>query len=161
MKIASLAEIKKELSHLSEIELKNLIIDLSKFSTENKSYLFFKLYGRDNPGLYVEMVQEELEMEFVKANTRHYHFAKKSIQAIRRKLNKYLKLSKDKSAQIELILFFCEKMRLYGFMEFNHPVINNLYTLQISKVEKLISGLHEDLQYDYEFQIDELKKVLR
>jgi hypothetical protein len=161
MKIASLAEIKKELSHLSEIELKNLIIDLSKFSTENKSYLFFKLYERDNPSLYVEMVQDELEMEFVKANTRHYHFAKKSIQAIRRKLNKYLKLSKDKSAQIELILFFCEKMRLYGFMEFNHPVINNLYTLQISKVEKLISGLHEDLQYDYEFQIDELKKVLR
>jgi hypothetical protein len=160
MKIASLAEIKKELSHLSEIELKNLIIDLSKFSTENKSYLFFKLYGRDNPGLYVEMVQEELEIEFVKANTRHYHFAKKSIQAIRRKLNKYLKLSKDKTAQIELILFFCEKMRLYGFMEFNHPVINNLYTLQISKVEKLISGLHEDLQYDYEFQIEELKKVL-
>ncbi|SMD45052.1 hypothetical protein SAMN00777080_3693 [Aquiflexum balticum DSM 16537] len=161
MKIASLAEIKKELSHLSEIELKNLIIDLSKFSTDNKSYLFFKLYERDNPRLYVEMVQEELEMEFVKANTRHYHFAKKSIQAIRRKLNKYLKLSKDKTAQIELILYFCEKMRLYGFMEFNHPVINNLYTLQISKVEKLISGLHEDLQYDYEFQINELKKVLR
>lgn len=160
MKIASLAEIKKELSHLSEIELKNLIIDLSKFSTENKSYLFFKLYERDNPRLYVEMVQEELEMEFVKANTRHYHFAKKSIQAIRRKLNKYLKLSKDKTAQIELILFFCEKMRLYGFMGFNHPVINNLYNLQISKVEKLISGLHEDLQYDYEFQIEELKKVL-
>jgi hypothetical protein len=161
MKIASLAEIKKELSHLNEVELKNLIIDLSKFSTENKSYLFFKLYERDNPRLFVEMVQDELEMEFVKANTRHYHFAKKSIQAIRRKLNKYLKLSKEKSAQIELILFFCEKMKLYGFMEFNHPVINNLYTLQISKVEKLISGLHEDLQYDYEFQIDELKRVLR
>lgn len=161
MKIASLAEIKKELSHLSEIELKNLIIDLSKFSTENKSFLFFKLYGRDNPGLYVEMVQEDLEMEFVKANTRHYHFAKKSIQSIRRKLNKYLKLSKDKKDQIELVLFFCEKMRLYGFMEFNHPVINNLYALQISKVEKMISGLHEDLQYDYEFQINELKKVLR
>lgn len=160
MKIASLAEIKKELAHLSEIELKNLIIDLSKFSTENKSYLFFKLYERDNPGLYVEMVKEEIEMEFVKANTRHYHFAKKSIQAIRRKLNKYLKLSKDKTAQIELILFFCEKMRLYGFLQFNHPVINNLYSIQIGKVEKLISGLHEDLQYDYEFQIEELKKVL-
>jgi hypothetical protein len=161
MKIASLAEIKKELSHLNEVELKNLIIDLSKFSTENKSYLFFILYGRDNPGLYVEMVQEELEMEFAKANTRHYYIAKKTIQAIRRKLNKYLKLSKDKTAQIEVILFFCEKMRLYGFMEFNHPVIKNLYALQISKAEKLISGLHVDLQYDYEFQIDELKKVLR
>lgn len=160
MKIASLAEIKKELSHLSENELKTLILDLSKFSTDNKAYLFFKLFERDNPRLFIEMVMEDIEFEFVKANTRHYHFAKKSIQAIRRKMNKLLKLSKDKTAQIELILFFCEKMRLYGYMEFNHPVIKNLYSLQIGKIEKLISGLHEDLQYDYEFQIDELKKVL-
>lgn len=160
MKIASLAEIKKELSYLNEKELKDLILDLSKFSTDNKAYLFFKLYEKENPRLFVEMVQEELEMEFGKANTKHYHFAKKSIQAIRRKLNKYLKLTKDKTAQIELILFFCDKMKLYGYLEFNHPVIKNLYIIQIRKAEKLISGLHEDLQYDYEYHIEDLKKDL-
>ncbi|WP_194974829.1 hypothetical protein [Aquiflexum lacus] len=159
MKIASLSDIKKELSHLNEKELKDLIIDLSKFSTENKAYLFFKLFERDNPRLFVEMVKEDLDFEFVKANTKHYHFAKKSAQSIRRKLNKFLKLTKDKTAQIELILFFCEKMKLYGYLTFRHPVIENLYITQIRKSEKLISGLHEDLQYDYQYQIEELKNI--
>jgi len=160
MKIASLAEIRKELSYLNENELKTLILDLSKFSTDNKAFLFFKLFERENPRLFVEMVKEEIEFEFVKANTKHYHFAKKSAQAIRRKLNKNLKLSKDKSAQIELILFFCEKLKLYGFLAYRHPVIENLYAIQIKRIEKLISGLHEDLQYDYQNQLEELKNLL-
>uniref|UniRef100_UPI003592F22F hypothetical protein n=1 Tax=Aquiflexum sp. TaxID=1872584 RepID=UPI003592F22F len=157
MKIASLSDIKKELSYLNEKELKDLILDLSKFNTDNKSYLFFKLFERENPRLFVEMVKEDIEFEFVKANTKHYHFAKKSAQAIRRKLNKLLKLTKDKTAQIELVLFFCEKMKLYGYLTFHHPVIENLYAMQIRKIEKLISGLHEDLQYDYQYQLEELK----
>ncbi|WP_373493140.1 hypothetical protein [Aquiflexum sp.] len=160
MKIASLAEIKKELSYLNEKELKDLILDLSKFSTDNKAYLFFKLFERENPRLYVEMVKEEIEFEFVKANTKHYHFAKKSAQAVRRKLNKLLKLTKDKTAQIELILFFCEKLRLYGYLTFHHPVIENLYAMQIRKIERMISGVHEDLQYDYQYQLEELKSAL-
>lgn len=159
MKIASLADIKKELSYLNEKELKDLILELSKFSTDNKAYLFFKLFERDNPRLFIEMVMEEIEFEFVKANTKHYHFAKKSAQGIRRKLNKLLKLTKDKTAQIELILFFCEKMKLYGYLTFHHPVIENLYTTQIRKTEKLISGLHEDLQYDFQHQLNELKSL--
>lgn len=160
MKIASLAEIKKELSYLNEKELKDLILDLSKFSTDNKTYLFFKLFEKANPRLFIEMVMEEIEFEFVKANTKHYHFAKKSVQAIRRKLNKNLKLTKDKSAQIELIIFFCEKMKLYGYLTFGHPVIENLFNIQIRKIERLISGIHEDLQYDYQYQLDELKSTI-
>lgn len=157
MKIASLAEIKKELAFLNEKELRDLILDLSKFSKDNKAYLFFKLFERENPRLFVEMAKEELEAEFVKANTKHYHFAKKSAQAIRRKLNKILKLTKDKTAQIELILFFCENMKLHGYLDFHHPVIENLYTIQIRRIEKLISVLHEDLQYDYQIQVEEIK----
>lgn len=159
MKIASLAEIRKELSFLNEKELKDLILDLSKFSTDNKAFLFFKLFERENPRLFIEMVKDEIELEFAKANTKHYHFAKKSAQAIRRKLNKNLKLNKDKSVQIELILFFCEKLKLYGYLSFRHPVIENLFAIQIKRIEKLISGLHEDLQYDYQNQLEELKNL--
>jgi hypothetical protein len=156
MKIASLAEIKRELAYLNEKELTDLLVDLSKFSTDNKAYLFFKLFERENPRLFVEMVQEELEMEFMKANTKHYHYAKKAAQAIRRKLNKNLKLTKDKTAQIELIVFFCRNLKLYGYLNFRHPVIDNLYKIQIGKAEKLISALHEDLQYDYKSILEDL-----
>lgn len=156
MKIASLAELKKELKYLNEKELQDIIIDLSKFSTENKAYLFFKLFEKENPRIFVEMVKEELELEFQKANTRNYHFAKKSAQFIRRKLNKNLKLSKDKTIHIELIIFFCQNLKDYGYLQFHHPVITNLFDIQIGKAQKLIEKLHEDLQYDYQLILDEL-----
>ncbi len=157
MQIPSLAEIKKELSYLNEKELKEFIIDLSKFSRDNKAYLFFKLYGRDNPGLYLQMVQEELEMEFQNSRGDHSYYAKKSAQKIRRKMNKLLKLSKEKTDQLEVLLFFCERMKEYGFLRHSNLVIDNLYKSQLSKAEKIISGLHEDLQFDYQGRIEELE----
>ncbi|WP_200978809.1 hypothetical protein [Echinicola sp. 20G] len=156
MKLPSLAQIKKELSHLPEEELIGLLMETAKFTTDNKQFLFFKIYGRENPGFFQEMVEEELQQAFENANLDHAHFAKKSAQAIRRKLNKYLKFTKDKPTQIELIAFFCRELSEHGFLSFNHPVINNLYVMQLNKIEKLIGGLHEDLQYDYQELFEEL-----
>ncbi len=156
MKIPSLAAIKKELSQLNDQELKDLIIDLSKFNRENKAYLFFKLFEKENPNLFIEMVQEDLEIEFQKLHTKNFHTAKKSAQAIRRKLNKSLKLTKDSVAQIELIIYFCKSLKAYGYLSFAHPVIDNLYTIQVRKAKTILSKLHEDLQYDYDSILEEL-----
>lgn len=161
MKIATLAEIKKELQHLSHKELIGLISDLSKFSTDNKLFLYFQLYGRDHPGLFSVMVQEELVHEFRNGNTRNAHYAKKSAQAIRRKLNKFLKFTKDKPTQIDLISFFCEMLFEYGYLTYRHPVIENLYLLQVGKVERLLSQMHEDLRYDYRDKVMELRRYLK
>ncbi|MCL6258112.1 hypothetical protein M3O96_03380 [Aquiflexum sp. TKW24L] len=158
MKIGSLSDIKKELTFLDTKELSVLLLDLAKFSTDNKAFLYFKLFERENPRLFVQLVQEEIDLEFQKSNTRNYHFAKKSAQVIRRKMNKSLKLTKDKETLIELIIYFCEQFKLYGFLDFRHPVIDNLYRVQVGKIEKLILGLHEDLQYDYQEKLALLKE---
>lgn len=157
MQIPSLSVIKKELSYLNEKEINELLLDLVKFNRENKAYLYFKLFSRDNPGLFVEMVQQELEEEFTKANRSNSFHAKKSSQTIRRKLNKFLKLSKTKTDQVDVILFFCEKLTEYGYLRFQHPVVDNLYQVQLGKAKKLILGLHEDLKWDYEIKIKELE----
>lgn len=156
MEIPSLAQLRKELSFLSEKELIDLVSDLAKFSRENKAYLYFKLNEPMQPGLFVETVKEDLEESFQTANLKNYHLAKKSAQGIRRKLYKALKLSKNKADQAELILYFCEKMKTYGYLKFKHPVIQKLYELQIQKAEKLIEKLDEDLQYDLTQKINEL-----
>tara|TARA_R110002020_G_scaffold211320_8_gene417584 strand:+ start:830 stop:1303 length:474 start_codon:yes stop_codon:yes gene_type:complete len=156
MKIPSLAQLKKELSYLNEKELIELVADLSKFSRDNKSYLFFKLNKKDQPQLYVEMVQEELELDFQNARGDHSYYAKKSAQKLRRKMNKLLKLSKVKTDQIEVLLFFCEKLKEYGFLRHRNQVLDNIYQMQLAKAVKLISGLHEDLQFDYEGRVEEL-----
>lgn len=161
MQFPSLTALKSELKHLSAKDLIELIADLSKFSRENKAFLFFRLYQNDNPRLFIEMVQEELEMEFQQANTKNYNFAKKAAQSIRRKLNKHLKLSKNKAHQIEAIAYFCTNLEKYGYLKLRHPVINNLYAVQVGKIERLVLSLHEDLQYDYTQSIQELKKFIR
>jgi hypothetical protein len=156
MEIPSLAQLKKELSYLSERELVDLVADLAKFSRENKAFLYFKLNERDMPNLFVDTVKEELDDAFQTANTKNYHFAKKSAQAIRRKLNKSLTLGKNKADQAELILYFCEMLKKYGYLSFRHPVILNLYDMQIGKAKKLISAFHEDLQADFAYRLDDL-----
>jgi hypothetical protein len=161
MQLPSLSSIKADLKHLSESELIALVADLSKLSRENKAFLFFKLNEKDNPRLFIDMAQEELEKEFQMANTKNYHYAKKAAQSIRRKLNKHLKLTKNKSDQIEVIEFFCRNLERYGYLSFRHPVIDNLYATQVGKIERLVAALHEDIQYDYELPIRELKKFIR
>ena len=156
----SLANIKKELKLLTGPELVELISVLAKFSVENKKLLFFELYGRDNPNLFVDLIREELNEDFEKSNTRNSHVAKKSVQRIRRKLNKTLKLTKDKVFHIELVVYFCEKMKEYGYLTHRHPVIHTIYKMQISKIEKSIEGLHEDLRYDYGEIVENLKENL-
>jgi hypothetical protein len=156
MQIPSLTKLKKELSYLPEKELIEVILELSKFSRDNKSFLFFKLNEKDNSGLFIEMAQEDLLVEFQNARSDHYHYAKKSAQKIRRKMNKLLKLSKIKTDQIEVILFFCEQLKENGFLDHQYAVLDNLYQMQLKKAVKLIDGLHEDLQFDYEGRIDEL-----
>ena len=157
MEIPSLAEVKKDLSYLSEKELITLITDLAKFSRENKAFLYFKLNERDQPSLFVDSVKEELDEAFQTANTKNYHLGKKAAQTIRRKLNKALKLNKNKADQVELILYFCEELKKYGYLKFKHPVINNLFQVQVGKAKKLIAGLHEDLQSDFSYRIEELE----
>lgn len=157
MEIPSLAQLKKDLSYLSEKELTEVIVDLAKFSRDNKAFLYFKLNERDQPNLFVDSVKEELDEAFQTANTRNYHLAKKSAQTIRRKLNKALKLSKNKADQAELILYFCEQLKRYDYLRYHHPVIDNLFRVQIGKAKKLISTLHEDLQSDFSYRIEELE----
>jgi hypothetical protein len=156
MEIPSLANLKKELSYLSDSEIKELLIELIKFSRDNKAYLFFKLYEKDQPGLFVELVKEDLLIEFEKVRVDHSYYAKKGIQSIRRKMNKLLKLSKNKEDQVEVLLFFSEVMKERGFLKHRNPVIKNLFEIQKGKVEKLIEKLHEDLQYDYMNRLEEL-----
>lgn len=157
MEIPSLAQLKKDLSYLSEKELTEVIVDLAKFSRDNKAFLYFKLNERDQPNLFVDSVKEELDEAFQTANTRNYHLAKKSAQTIRRKLNKALKLSKNKADQAELILYFCGQLVRYDYLRYHHPVIDNLFRVQIGKAKKLISTLHEDLQSDFSYRIEELE----
>jgi hypothetical protein len=161
MKIPSLAVIKRELNQRNPGELIELVLQLSKLNRDNKALVYFKLFETGNDQLYLSMVREDLEMAFQNANLNNYYTSKKSAQAIRRIMNKNLKLTKNKETMIEVITFFCEGLIEYGYLEFNYPVINNLYAVQVRKIEKLIAGLHEDLQFDYQETLQRLSMQIK
>lgn len=159
MQIPSLSDLKKELSFLDEKEAKNLLLELVKYSTENKAFFYFQLYSRDNVDFFAKNIKDELEVLFFSANTKHIHVAKKSIQGIRSKFTKFLKLTKNKADQADVLLFFCEKMNEHDFLSFRYPVITNIFNSQLNKAKKLIFSLHEDLQSDYESRVQELESI--
>jgi len=104
----------------------------------------------------VDTVKEELNELFQTANTTSFYLSKKSAQTIRRKLNKALKFSKNKEDQVELLLYFCEQLQKYGYLKYQHPILQSLFLRQVEKIQKSIAALHEDLQYDYSMRLDEI-----
>ncbi|WP_209328796.1 hypothetical protein [Lunatimonas salinarum] len=162
MNLPTLAELKKELLFLDQKELVGLLTDLAKLNKDNKTFLYFKVFERDDPGLFVKEGIRELEAEFLKGYySNSYHTAKKSAQRIRKVLNKLLALNKDKGVHTDLLIAFCNFLHQYGYLGFRHPVIDNLYAQQVRKLEKAISALHEDFQYDYQAELAKLKALVR
>ncbi|MCC5938831.1 MAG: hypothetical protein JJU34_16245 [Lunatimonas sp.] len=162
MNLPTLAQLKKELSSLDHKTLIGFLGDLAKLNKDNKTYLYFKLREKDEPGLFLQECIEELDAEFASGYySNNYHTAKKSAQKIRRTLNKLLSINKDKAVHVELLISFCKSMEEYGYLDFRHPVIDNLYAQQVRKLEKALQSLHEDIQYDYEDTLDELRSHMR
>ncbi|UJP64139.1 hypothetical protein [Mongoliitalea daihaiensis] len=151
-----IAEIKKAIGYMDEKELKTLLLDIIGFTTDNKRYAYFKLHEQQDENFFLVESKEFLLQEFYKGNNSNYWTGKKSLQKLRSTLNKLLKFTKRKDQQLELILYFCQQTKEFGYLDHRHPVIDNLYGVQLRKVENLISKLHEDLQYDYQLQLGEL-----
>ena len=58
--------------------------------------------------------------------------------------------------EVALLLHFCRKMKVLKPSIFRDPILENLYRRQIDMIEKRLPKLHEDLQYDYSRELQEL-----
>lgn len=155
MKPESLAAVKRELKHKSPEELEAICLRLAKYKLENKELLSFLLFFSQNPEDYIREVKEEISSQFAGVNTANLYYAKKSVRKILRLTNKHIKYIGDKAAEVELLIYFCEELVNSGISIKNSTALFNLYERQIIKIEKAISKLHEDLQYDWNQQLDD------
>jgi DNA polymerase III gamma/tau subunit len=156
MKAATVKEIKTELNNRSQKELLELCMHLSKFKKENKELLTYLLYEASNETAFIENVKREIEYEFEQINKTNYYFIKKSVRKILRTIKKYIRYSKKKETEVELLIYFCAELIKMKPSIKNNTVLNNLYKRQIASIKKTIATLHEDLQYDYEIELDEI-----
>lgn len=158
MKAASVKEIKIELSSRSKGELLELCLHLAKFKKENKELLTYLLYEASDESAYVESVKKEIEQLFKQINKRNYYFIKKSVRKILITVKKYIQYSKKKETEVELLLCFCGELKKMRPSIKENIALINIYKRQIEAIKKTIASLHEDLQFDYEIELNKILK---
>ena len=156
MKAATLKEIKTELNHRSSQELLELCLRLSKFKKENKELLTYLLFESSDEESFIQSIKSKVDAEFETINTKTFFYIKKSIRKILRELKKFIRYSQNKETEVELLLYFCEKLKDFKPSIKRNTTLSNLYTRQLEYISKKITTLHEDLQYDYKLELDEL-----
>lgn len=158
MKTESLSAIKSEIKNLPEKELREIIVRLAKYKVENKelvNYLLFHLYDQEN---YIQLVQNEIDEQFKALNKSRTYLAKKTIRKALKTTQKHIKFAAKKEVEITLLIHFCKKLRKSDVMLRRGTVLGNLYMRQFQRIEKILESLHEDMQLDFEQDIDILRK---
>lgn len=152
----SLADIRKELQHIDSDVLQTLCLRLAKYKKENKELLSYLLFeAHDEPG-YIRQVKAEIELLFEEISGRNLYLTKKILRKILRYTNRQIKYSGLPQTELELRIYFCEKVVAAKIPLSTGTVLFNLYQQQLKKIGSVLSKLPEDLQADYS---NELKTI--
>lgn len=156
METASVSHIRQELKNLPPDELQKIILRLSKYKKENKELLSYLLFDSQDESDYINRVKEEMDEQFSNMNRSSMYLAKKTLRKVLRTTKKYIRYSAKKETEIELLLYFCKKMKSARLNYRHNRVVFNMYLNQVKRIHKVISSLHEDLQYDYREELEAL-----
>lgn len=157
MKAVTVKELKKELSYKSQPEMIELCLRLSRFKKENKELLTYLLFESTNEESYINSVKDDIDEQFSKINQKTSYLAKKGIRKIIRSTKKYIRYSKNKETEVELLLHFCEKLKEFILSVRNSRVLINILHRELEAIKRKTVKLHEDLQYDYEITLKTLE----
>jgi hypothetical protein len=156
MKAVSVKELNNELSLRSSKEVRDLCLRLSRFRKENKELLTYLLFEASDEASYIESVKSSIDEQFAQINRKSYYLMKKSIRRILAQSRKYIRYSQNKQTEVELLIYFCRKLKSATPSIQNNQGLVNLYSRQIEYIIKKIALLHEDLQYDYNLELEKL-----
>jgi hypothetical protein len=156
MKPASLADIRRELKTRDAKELTELCLRLGRFKKDNKELLTYLLFDANNETAYIEAIKYDIDEMMAEVNRSHIYYAKKGIQKILRQLNKNIRYSGNKQTEVEVRLYFCQSIRDSGIAVHRSNVLLNMYERQKIKIQKTLLSLHEDLQADYMYLLEDL-----
>ena len=156
MKPVTIKKIKDELHYKSSQELIELCLKLSKFKKENKELLSYLLFDAEDEESYINSVNEYITLLFADINTKSFFYIRKSVRKILKLSKKYIRYSKKKETEVELLLHFCKELKEISPSISKSPRLLNVYNRQLILIKKAIATLHEDLQYDYQLEFDQL-----
>lgn len=156
MKSVTLKQLKDELSYKSNHELKELCLHLSRFKKENKELLTYLLFESQNEEAYIASVKAQMDEQFSEINTKNYFFIRKTVRKILTQTKKYIRYSKNKETEASLLLHFCKNLKMMKPSIHQSQRLENVYESQLKMATKAIEKLHEDLQYDFQIELDNI-----
>jgi hypothetical protein len=149
MKTASLNEVRKSLNSLTNKELIEICLRMAKYKKDNKELFTYLLYYSGDEQGYINSVKEEVNRLLNDINRSNSYYAMKGIRKSLRLTNRFIRYSGIKQTEVELLMHFCNRLKVSGIPIHSTTALNNLYQRQLMKIRKAIASLHEDLQFDY------------
>lgn len=158
MKPASIAILKKKLKALSKEELLAYVLRLATFKADNKALLSYLLFYENNQELYLTEIKVYIEENFANLNQDSSFYVRKGLRKIEREINKQIKFVKDKQFEVELLITYLSHFKT-TLERFHQQKLHKIFERIIAKTEARITLLHEDLQYDYSRELEEITKA--
>jgi len=157
MKAASSKEIKSALLEQSSTQLIDLCLRLARFKKENKELLTYLLFEEQDEEGYIISAKKVIDEGFETLNIQSVYIAKKNLRKIIRITNKFIKYSGIDTTEITLLIYVCRSIQESGLKLNNSVALKNIYLSLLKKIKTRISGMHEDLQYDFNKEIEDLE----
>ncbi|MBK7650624.1 MAG: hypothetical protein IPJ20_07605 [Flammeovirgaceae bacterium] len=158
MPTASVSDIRKELQHLDSDALQAFCLRLARYKKENKELLGYLLFDAHDEQGYIQQVKEQIELMFEEISDRNLYITKKILRKILRYTNRQIKYSGIPQTELELRIFFCEKIMEASIPLSTGTVLFNLYQQQLKKIDSVLAKLPEDLQADYSNSLTIIRK---
>jgi hypothetical protein len=156
MKAASLSEIKQELTSLPSKKVLELCLTLARYKKDNKELLTYLLFEAHDVQGFADRVKLEIDEHFLDLPKTTWYHTKKSLRKIVRLITKYSRYTGSGEPAIEMLLYFCIKLRASRISFKRNQVLQNIYEQQLKKINTMLEGIHEDLRHDYKRQLQQL-----
>ncbi len=157
MKAVTVKELRRGLDKLTPKELRELCLRLSKFKKENKELLTYILFESSDEASFTESVKRELDRQFSEISRRNVSSIKKGFRKTLLNTRRNIRYSQNKMTEIDLLIYFCNKVREFSPSVRSNLRLRKIYDLQLEAILKKVSLLHEDLKYDFD---NELKALI-
>ena len=157
MKPATITELKKELKYRSQEQLIEYCLAMARFKLESKELLTYLVFESENETAYIESVKGYILSAFQEITATNFHYIKKSVRKILRQTKRFIRYSKKKETEAELLIYFCKELGKMRPSYKRNTVLTNTYNKQLELAQKAIAKIHEDLQYDFNLMIQELE----
>ncbi|MBK8503604.1 MAG: hypothetical protein IPL46_16180 [Saprospiraceae bacterium] len=156
MQTATLHQLKKELETLDRDSILQICLRLARSKKETKELLTYLIYDANNEDRFRQSIKTDIEEEFLQINKANIYWIKKSLRKILRNLDKVIRFSGSKETEIESRIHFLRQIKVNNLPIHYSKVLVNMLNTQLKKINAAIDKVHEDLQYDYGLELDEI-----